>query len=372
MSVGATQSGLPYMAFLASYAIFMCIAGGFIDKYSPSLVIIMGGFLVGSGWILSGFATNINMLTITYGFIAGGGVGIIYGVPIAVVTRWFPDRKGLAVGLTLLGFGLSPFITAPISRWLIDLYGPMHTFKILGIIFFIVITALAIPFRFPRGNVLNIRKSIIKNKRQPREFTPNEMLRSAKFYGLWLCYAIGTMVGLLAIGITSPVGEEVIKLDSHQAALMVSIFAIFNGIGRPLFGWLTDKLNPLKTAVISYIIIIASASLMMIAKEGTVFLYMLSFAMLWLILGGWLAIAPTATAIYFGMENNSRNYGFVFTAYGAGAVVGVVLSGMIRDSLGSYIYVFYPMILLALLGIFIAAVFLNTNYKFTTKFAKIK
>ena len=111
---------------------------------------------------------------------------------------------------------------------------------------------------------------------------------------------------------------------------------------------------------------------MMIAKEGTVFLYMLSFAMLWLILGGWLAIAPTATAIYFGMENNSRNYGFVFTAYGAGAVVGVVLSGMIRDSLGSYIYVFYPMILLALLGIFIAAVFLNTNYKFTTKFAKIK
>ena len=161
MSVGATQSGLPYMAFLASYAIFMCIAGGFIDKYSPSLVIIMGGFLVGSGWILSGFATNINMLTITYGFIAGGGVGIIYGVPIAVVTRWFPDRKGLAVGLTLLGFGLSPFITAPISRWLIDLYGPMHTFKILGIIFFIVITALAIPFRFPRGNVLKDRKSVV-------------------------------------------------------------------------------------------------------------------------------------------------------------------------------------------------------------------
>ncbi|MBZ4654199.1 MAG: sugar phosphate permease, partial [Peptococcaceae bacterium] len=126
-NIGATQSGLPYMLFLASYAILMLISGGFIDKYTPKTIIIVGGIVVGFGWILSGYAWNINVLSITYGIIAGGGVGIVYGVPIAVISKWFPDKKGLAVGLTLLGFGLSPFVTAPLAKWLIDFYGPLQT-----------------------------------------------------------------------------------------------------------------------------------------------------------------------------------------------------------------------------------------------------
>ena len=88
LNINATQSGLPYMFFLFFYAVFMPIAGGFIDKYNPKVMTIIGGLMVSLGWFLSGFVTNIILLSVTYGFIAGGGVGITYGVPIAVAAKW--------------------------------------------------------------------------------------------------------------------------------------------------------------------------------------------------------------------------------------------------------------------------------------------
>lgn len=357
--IGATQSGLPYMMFLVGYAALMPISGGFIDKYNPKAIIILGGMFVGIGWILSGYAWSINILSITYGIMAGGGVGIVYGVPVAVISRWFPDKKGLAVGLILSGFGLSPLITAPLARWLIDIHGPLHTFKVLGILFLLIILILALPFRFPDENLFDEKEIINDNALKVIDISTKEMFTKPKFYGIWLCYAIGTLTGLMTVGITSSVGEEIIKLDPKTTAFMVSLFAIFNGVGRPLFGWLTDKLSPLKASVISYIIIMISSGLMMMASEGTVGLYVISFALLWMTLGSWLAIAPTATAIFFGPKHQSKNYGFVFTAYGVGAILGVSISGMVRDRFGSYIYAFYPMFLLAILGVFFAVLFLR-------------
>lgn len=357
--IGATQSGLPYMLFLAAYAALMPISGGFIEKYSPKTVIILGGILVGIGWILSGYAWNINVLAITYGIVAGGGVGIIYGVPVAVISKWFPDKKGLAVGLILSGFGLSPLITAPLARWLINIYGPLETFKVLGILFLIIISVLALPFRFPQESLFNEKQVLNKKSIKGLEINTKEMLTKPRFYGLWICYAIGTLNGLMTVGITSSVGEEIIKLDPKTTAFMVSLFAIFNGAGRPLFGWLTDKLSPLKASVISYIIIMVSSGLMLMAREGTVYLYVISFALLWMTLGSWLAIAPTATAIFFGSKYHSKNYGFIFTAYGVGAVLGVSISGIFRDKFGSYIYTFHSMFLFALLGVLFAILFLR-------------
>lgn len=360
-NIGATQSGLPYMMFLVGYAALMPISGGFIDKYNPKTIIILGGMFVGIGWILSGYAWSINILAITYGVMAGGGVGVIYGVPVAVISKWFPDKKGLAVGLILSGFGLSPLITAPLARWLIHIYGPLHTFKVLGILFLLIILILALPFRFPDKNLFDEKEIINDNTLKVIDISTKEMFTKPKFYGIWLCYAIGTLTGLMTVGITSSVGEEIIKLDPKTTAFMVSLFAIFNGVGRPLFGWLTDKLSPLKASIISYIIIMISSGLMLMASEGTVGLYVISFALLWMTLGSWLAIAPTATAIFFGSKHHSKNYGFVFTAYGVGAVLGVSISGIFRDRFGSYIYTFYPMFLLAILGVFFAILFLRES-----------
>jgi MFS transporter, OFA family, oxalate/formate antiporter len=180
------------------------------------------------------------------------------------------------------------------------------------------------------------------------------MIKSSTFYGLWSCYIIGTFSGLMAIGISSPVGQEIIKLNAATAAIFVSLFAIFNGIGRPLFGWLTDRHTPQITAIISFIIIFLASLGMLTAGESDIWLYAICFCGFWLTLGGWLALAPAATAMFFGMKDYSKKYGIVYTAYGVGAIFGTILSGRLRDIFGSYTYTFIPNAILAIIGILIA------------------
>ena len=185
-NIGSMQSGMPYMMALAFYAIFMFLTGKYLDKFNPKLIILIGGLLVSLGWILSSFAPNIFILTITYGLISGAGVGIVYGVPLTVVARWFPEKKGLAVGLVLIGFGLSPLITAPLARILVEQHGIMNAFKILGISFGLIIYILSLPFKYPSESELlnlNITKHI---KKSLNEINTIEMIKSKKFKGLYI------------------------------------------------------------------------------------------------------------------------------------------------------------------------------------------
>ncbi len=353
--ITATQSGLPFMVFLAMFALFMALAGGLVGRWGARKAALLGGALVGAGWILSGFAGNIALLTVFYGGIAGAGVGIIYGCPIAVSTKWFPDKKGLAVGFTVMGFGLSALITAPIMRWLIDSVGPMRTFTYLGIAFLVILLVLSLPLRLPpkdwspRG-----WQRSSKTNASTVDLDRKQMVRTRTFYALWGTYTIGCLAGLMAIGISSPVGQEVAKLTAAQSAIAVSVFAVFNGLGRPLFGWLTDRLSPKKTALLSFALIAVASLLIYLWGDGNAPLYFVSFGILWLNLGGWLAIAPTATATLFGTSHYGKNYGLIFTAYGVGAILGSVLSGMIRDATGGYLPVFLPVIGLAVVGMAVA------------------
>ncbi|MEM4245843.1 MAG: OFA family MFS transporter, partial [Candidatus Bathyarchaeia archaeon] len=283
--------------------------------------------------------------------------------PIAASARWFPDRKGLAVGLTILGFGLSPLITAPLARMIIDHYGPLRTMGVLGLAFLIIIVALSAPLRTPPADWKPVGWAPPAQASTAKYLDTRSMLRTPTFYGLWLCYIIGTLTGLMAIGISSPVGQEVIKLDPAAAALTVSVFAVFNGVGRPLFGWVTDRLTPRNSAIISFVIIILASVGMLGAGEGQIALYILCFVGFWLTLGGWLAIAPTATATFYGAKNYARNYGVMFTAYGIGAIAGNLISGRLRDLFGSYLTSFYPTAALAAVGIALATTLLKPRKK---------
>jgi MFS family permease len=322
---------------------------------------LLGGVVVGAGWILGSFSHNIPILAVTYGIIGGSGVGLAYGGPIAVSTRWFPDKKGLAVGLTLVGFGLSPLITAPLARMLINMHGPLQTLGTLGSVFLILIILLSLPLRFPPAGWKPTGWKPKETLSTTIDANTSNMLRKPVFYGLWSCYVIGTLSGLMAIGISSQCGQEIIKIDPAMAATAVSIFAVFNGLGRPLFGWLTDRITPRYSAIISFLIILGASIGMLNAREGNLTLYMLSFFGFWLTLGGWLAIAPTSTATFFGTKHYTKNYGIVFTAYGAGAILGTMTSGMLKDVFGSYIYAFYPTAGLAVVGIIIASLLLRRS-----------
>ncbi|MEM7591917.1 MAG: OFA family MFS transporter, partial [Cyanobacteria bacterium P01_A01_bin.83] len=358
-NIGATQSLLPYTFALVFYAALMPIAGFYIPRVGTQAMTAIGGMFVGVGYILSSFATNIAMMTFTYGVIAGSGVGIAYGVPMAVVARWFPDQKGLAVGLTIVGFGLSPLITAPLANSLIDIYSVKPTLRILGIVFTAIILLIAIALKMPPPDWHPQRT--VQAQATTRHDYPVKLLQSRSFYGLWICYAIGTLVGLSAIGISSSVGSEIIKINHKLAAASVSLFALFNGISRPLFGWLSDCFKPHYVAIATYTLILIACILMLNAQEGQVATYLVSFCLFWFCLGGWLAIAPTTTLRFFNPERYAQNYGLVFTAYGVGALLGTLTTGQIRDWFGSYTYAFYPMGLLAIIGIVVASMLLKRD-----------
>lgn len=359
-SVTANDVLLPFSVFLAFFAIAMPLSGKYIEKYGPRNMIIAGGLLTGIGWLLASLSTSVQMLYILYGVIGGLGVGIAYGVPVAVAARWFPDRRGLAVGLTVLGFGFSAFFTANIAGFLIGGYGVMNTFRMFGIAFIILLTLLAIPLTFPPEGWKPkgwVPPAPVAGKTMVCECSRNEMLRTKTFYGLWFCYFIGCLSGLMAISIAKPVGTEVVGIEAGLATLLVGFFAIFNGGGRPVFGALTDKLMPKNASVISFVLIILASSLVWLIPNQVT--YIISFAVLWGCLGGWLAIAPTATGSFFGTCDYPRCYGVLFLAYGAGAIVGPQLAGLIRTQTGSYLGVFPYVTLLGVLGIIISLLLLK-------------
>jgi len=361
--ITSSHSGYPFMVFLAVFAVAMPLAGNLIARWGPRNTATLGGLLAGTGWIAASFSADIATLTLLYGVIGGAGVGIVYGCPIAVAAKWFPRYSGLAIGLTVMGFGVSALLIAPLMKSMIlqpDI-GIMHTFLYLGIAFTVVITLLAQLLRFPPTGWSPAESVTLIAALAPPALNLDRqaMLKTTRFYALWATYTIGCLAGLMAIGIASPVGTELAQLDATTAALAVSLFAVFNGLGRPLFGALTDKLGPKHTAMVSFTMILGASLLLFFFGQGNAMLYLFAFCVLWMCLGGWLALAPTATGIFFGKLHYAQNYGLVFTAYGAGAILGTLLSGSVKDLTGSYLHAFAIVSGLAVIGMLIAAIGLN-------------
>jgi len=359
-TVTANDVLLPYSVILAVFAVTMALTGKYVETHGPRKTTIAGCILAGLGWVFASTVSSTTMLSVVYGVIGGIGIGIAYGATVAVAARWFPDRRGLAVGLTVFGVGFSAFITANLAGYFIAAYGVMSTFRIFGIGIIILTVPLALPLTFPPQGW----KPAGWNPPVPGEgehvtceCNRSEMVKSPAFYGLWMCYFIGCIAGLMAISISKPVGTELLQIETGLATALVGFFAIFNGGGRPVFGILTDRLNPGNTAMLSFVLI-ALASLAM-WQVPVLQVYIISFAVLWGCLGGWLAIAPTATASYFGTCDYPRCYGVVFLAYGAGAIAGPQLAGFIRTTTGNYVGVFPWVFALAIIGFVIAFVLMK-------------
>lgn len=346
---------MPFSVFIAVFSVTMLLTGRYVEKFRPRTVTIIGGFFTGLGWLLASTAPSILELTVLFGVIGGMGVGIAYGATIAVAARWFPDRRGLAVGMTVLGVGFSAVMTANLAGYLIGVYGIMTTFLIFGIGILAITVPMALPLTFPpqgwkpRGWNPPVAREVHYDV---PEFSRREMIRTPAFYGLWICYCIGSIGGLMAVSIAKPVATDLVHIEAGLATSLVAFFALFNGGGRPLFGVLTDRINPRNTAMLSFVLIAAGGLLMWLAP--TVSGYIVAFALLWGCLGGWLAIAPTVTAQYFGISDYPRCYGVVFLAYGAGAIAGPQLAGIFKTTTGNYLGVFPAVSALAILGLFVA------------------
>lgn len=362
----ATEAGAPYMLFFAVQAFLMPFIGPYIDKLNPGRVILVSGTFMSAGLILASYAGGIYQFTAAFSFVFGLGATAVYAAPIALASKWFPDRKGFAIGLTLFGMGLAPLVMAPLAVKFIASYGVLETFRVLGAVIFLAVLALFSPIKFPPDGYVpdgwssHPSSNGVSGSVPDEEYTRGEMIKSRSFLALWFCFMIASAGGLMVIGITHQVAVEMYSLDEASAAFAISVFAFFNAMGRPLWGLVIDRFRPKAAAAVSFALM-GSASMAVASGTGAhPWIFFAAVPLIWFCYGGWLSIAPSLTANFFGVKNSSRNYGVVFTAFGCGAIAGNILSGIVKDSYGGYAFAFHIMAAFAFTGL-AAALFALEN-----------
>lgn len=314
----------PYSYSILAFAVGMVLAGFWQDRKGPRLVASFGGFLLGTGCLLaSQIGSTVNGLILSYGLVVGFGVGFAYVTPIATCIKWFPDKRGMIVGLAVMGFGVGPLLFGPLLEFLIGKdparFGETipRTFLVLAVLFYIGVIGAAQVYRVPPPGWKPAGWTPPTGRLAQADLPPAAMLGTWQFYALWIVYFLGTSVGLTAIGEASPQLTEMAKtsaLMSPGAAL--GVMSIFNGLGRLAWGSVSDRLGrKLATLGMCAVSILACAGVL---RDANTFLPLLvGLCLVGFSYGGYLAVMPSFTADFYGARNVGANYGILFSAWGA-------------------------------------------------------
>jgi OFA family oxalate/formate antiporter-like MFS transporter len=335
---------------LVAFALSMIPAGRIQDRKGPRLVATVGGALIGLGMVLSSYTDSLMWLYVSYGVLLGLGIGFAYGAPIATCTKWFPDKKGLVTGLVVFGFGGGAIIFAPLWSYLIEAYNWRFNFLFTGLLFTVLTVASAQILKNPTRDYKPAGWTApVKSLRSKADYGTAEMIKTVSFILIWVSYWFGTTAGLMTISQAKLVAMELAGMDSIKASLAVSILGAFNALGRILWGFLGDRVGREKALTAAFLACAGALFVLSTMFEPTIFVAGLS--LLGLCFGGFLALYPVLTSDYYGNKNVGINYGVVFTAYGAGSVLGPIMASYFRTFNGTYLPAFYISIVLALLGV---------------------
>ena len=333
------------------FALTFIVAGRLQDKFGPFWVSLTGGVLVSLGFFLCAFTHSLTYLFICFGVIGGLGNGFGYATPIPVMAKWFPDKRGLAVGLAVGGYGAGSALFGPLANLkLIPAYGVHTTFMILGAIFLVmtVIGALLLknppPGYKPAG--WTPAPATAKSSATTQEFTPGEVLATPAFYFMWIAYALGTSAGLMVISQLVPFAKSVHISSAALATMGLVVGAIGNASGRILSGWMSDALGRLNVLRLMIAISMISMPLLYLAGSNVSFLYVMVFIVYWCY-GTQLSVNASATADFFGAKNAGMNYGMLFTAWGVAGIIGPRIGGVLFDKYKNYQMAFYTAAVLA-------------------------
>ncbi len=314
----------PFTASIFTFALVMVYAGRLQDRIGPKPVTMIGAVLMAVGFILTSFVSSVPMIFITYGIIGGAGVAFGYVTPVVTTIKWFPDKKGLTVGITVAGFGFGAFVFTPIAVKLIKSVGISSAFLWLGFIFLIVIMALAQILRVPPPGYKPEGWTPPPPKpggvKAARDWTPGEAIKTPTFWTLWLAFVGNAGVGLMVISLIAPYAKT-LGMSAETAAFMIGFLSIANGFGRIIAGWLSDVMGRTRAMVLIFAITTVNVFLLPTIAATTV-----GFAVGLMICGASyganFALFPAAMAEYFGTKNLGVNYASVFTAWGIAGVVG--------------------------------------------------
>jgi MFS transporter, OFA family, oxalate/formate antiporter len=334
------------------------VQGYLVDRFGARNLIAAGCLLSGLGWVSAAYATSLIGLYLTYGLFCGLGTGIVYVGIIGLVVRWFPDRRGLATGVVAAGYGFGAILTTFPIDTMMKQSGYQHTLIVFGIILGAIGAIAAFAMRMPTS----------EDALPPPPDTashvgvqPREMLRSRVF---WLMFFMMTMMstgGLMIISQFAAFSRDfgvanIMVFGLAALPLALTVDRLTNGLTRPFFGWVSDRIGRENTMGIAFLMEAASVTMMVLFRDNALVFVILSGVVFF----GWgeiFSLFPSTLTDTFGAKHATTNYGMLYVAQGVGSILGGPLAALLREQTGSWLPVFAIIIAMdALTGILALAV----------------
>ena len=338
----SAQAGLPFSVAIVVFALGLLIGGRIQDSVGPRWIVTIGGFLVGTGMVIAGLVGNSPIgITIGFGVVGGLGIGLGYGCVTPPALKWFhPSKKGMVSGLIVGGFGFGAVYFGPITGMLLNRFGISTTFIILGI----VMMAISVPIaQFiknpPEGYVPAEPSAKVKTaavKPAPLvDFTWREMMRTSRFYMMFIMFMITSSVGLMIIGNVTRIATDQMNItDGALLAALVSFMAIMNMSGRIIAGFVSDKIGRVNTLFAIFgINLVNMLGFMVYTSLPMLIIGIIGVGMCF---GALLSVFPALTVEQYGLKNYGANYGIVYLAWGLSGVVAPVFADFIYDATGAF------------------------------------
>jgi OFA family oxalate/formate antiporter-like MFS transporter len=340
--------------FLGLSAAFL---GHFVESKGPRKAGTLAAILFGAGLFGAALALKLEslpMLYLTYGVLGGCGLGTGYIAPVSTLIKWFPDKRGMATGMAIMGFGFAAFVASWAMQYLIESVGLIYMFMILGGVYstlmFVSSQYLAPPPAgwSPPGFAEKIKTGKRKVVADLAQLTAKESLRTKRFYFLWVMLFINITCGIAVISVASPMAQDIAGMTPIAAASMVSLMGIFNGLGR--IGWssLSDRLGRPKIWVTFFVIQIAA--FLLLPTIGSAIVFQVLIYLILTCYGGGFASVPAYISDIFGTREVSAIHGYILTAWSAAGLAGPLALVWVREQTQSYTWSLY-----IFSGLFVAA-----------------
>jgi MFS transporter, OFA family, oxalate/formate antiporter len=298
--------------------------GLWLNKKGPRVVALTAGFLYGLGVFLASFSDHkLWWLYLSYGFIGGVGLGLGYIVPVAVLVKWFPDKRGLITGIAVGGFGAGALVTAPVATKLIASVGIPQTFAYLGIAYFVVVVVTGFFMQNPPAGWAPegwTPSATLTKQRATKDYTLGGALATWQWWALWLLLFLNTSAGISLISQESPIFQKLSGATPAIAAGMVGIVSIGNAVGRIFWAWVSDGITRRWTFAVMFLLQ-CGLFWMLASLTTTAIITVVSFIIL-MCYGGGFGTMPAFTADYFGSKNVGPIYGLMLTAWGMASYFG--------------------------------------------------
>jgi OFA family oxalate/formate antiporter-like MFS transporter len=327
---------------LALIAVWYVIAGFIQDRRGPRSVAVIGGLLFSLGFFLASLTSSLPTFYLTAGVIAGTGSGFGYVVPTSVGSKWFPDKRGLVIGLMVGGYGAGSGVFGPIALSLIERVGWRSTFQILSLIFLTMTMTGAYLLQNPPAGYVPAGWDPSKARgvaRAGADVHASAMLRMPTFWALWIAYCLGTTAGTMVISQLVPFARNA-GHSAAVAAFALTVGAFGSASGRVLSGWLSDYAGRLNTLRVMLLLSACAMPLLFLFRENLVFFYVL-LAAVYYCYGTQLSVYASTSADFFGTKNVGFNYGLLLLAWGVAAIFGPFLGGRVYVATGEYRYAFF-------------------------------